>query len=153
MRRHLTKKRSILLGAAASLAVAAVAVAFWTSSGSGSGTAATGTAGNVTVNQTSTVSGLYPGGPAQTLSGDFTNANGFSVNIASITATVSATSDETACPTSNFVIGGSAGPYTVPDGTNVGSWSGLTVALQETNANQDGCQGKSITVSYTANAS
>ena len=72
---RLTKKsKKILAGAAIiSFASAGGAYAYWTNSGSGSGTATTGTNVAVTVNQTSSISGMYPGQAAQTLAGDFTN--------------------------------------------------------------------------------
>lgn len=143
------KRTAIAVGILALVAVMG-AYAFWTQGGTGSGSATAGTTSNITVNQTSTVTGLYPGGPAASLSGDFTNPNSGSVNISSVTATVSSVSPA-GCATSNFSIGGSSGANTVPVGTNVGSWSGLTIALAETNVNQDVCKGAVATISYTAN--
>ena len=47
----------------------------------GNGSGSTGTTNAITVNQTSVVTGLYPGGPAQDLSGDFDNPNPGAVGI------------------------------------------------------------------------
>lgn len=154
MRRHLNKKRAALAGVVVAIAVSAVAIAFWTSTGSGTGSAQTGTSVAITVNQTSSITGLYPGGPAQTLSGTFTNT-GSPVQVASISASVSGTSDNTNCPASNFSIGGSplAGPFSVPSGTGVGTWTGLTISMVASASNQDECKNETVNISYTANAS
>ena len=57
-------------GAAAILLGGGVAFAFWTSSGTGSGTAAAGTTDSVDISQVGSITGLYPGGPGQTISID-----------------------------------------------------------------------------------
>ena len=111
----------------------------------------------ITVNQTSTASGLYPGGPAATLSGNFDNPNASSVKISSITAAIGSISNgssdgsKPACTASDFSIGGSVGTATVPSGNGVGSWSGLTIQLLNTAANQDNCKGATANINYTAN--
>src|SRR5450759_1033138 len=72
MQKHLSKKR-VVLAAIVTVALAlasGVAYAYWTSGGSGAGSAAAGTTSGITVNQTNSVSGLYPGGPAVALSGN-----------------------------------------------------------------------------------
>jgi hypothetical protein len=147
----MTKRK---IGAAVSmlaLVAAAGAYAYWTQGGTGSGSATAGTTSNITVNQTSTVTGLYPGGPAASLSGNFDNPNSSPVTISSVTAAVTSVSPA-GCATGNFSIGGSAGPISnIPSGTGVGSWSGLTIALAETGVNQDVCKGAVATISYTAN--
>jgi hypothetical protein len=152
------KRTSAALGILLSLAVAGGAFAYWTISGSGSGTATAGTVSAVTVNQTSTVSGLYPGGSPVTLAGTFTNPNSSEVYISSVTATVSAVTTGTElgkdpCTPADFAIGGSATLNAeIPSGPGVvGAWSGLTVRMLDTGANQDNCKNASVTISYTAN--
>jgi hypothetical protein len=147
----------IFVGVLVVLAGAAVAAyAYWTSGGSGTGQATAGTTANITVNQTSSVSGLYPGGPGVTLSGNFDNPNAGSVQISSITAVVSSISgggtDATkpACTPADFSIGGAVGTTTVPSGTGVGAWSGLTIQMVNTAANQDNCKGATANITYTA---
>lgn len=150
------KRTAIAVGILALVAVVG-AYAFWTQGGTGSGSATAGTTSNITVNQTNTVTGLYPGGSPVTLSGDFTNLNSGPVNISSVTATVSSVSNgslngsKPACTASDFSIGGSSGASTVPVGTNVGSWTGLTIQLLNTSANQDNCKGATANITYTAN--
>jgi hypothetical protein len=141
----------VLIGAAVG------AYAYWTQGGGGTGTAAVDTTSAITVNQTSTVTGLYPGGPAATLSGNFNNPNASAVTISSITAVVSSISNgssdasKPACTPADFSIGGSVGTITVPSGIGVGSWTGLTIQLLNTAANQDNCKGATANISYTAN--
>jgi hypothetical protein len=61
---RLKKRKFIVLALVVVAGVSAVAgYAFWTQSGSGSGGATTGTTSSITVNQTSTITGLYLGGP------------------------------------------------------------------------------------------
>ena len=78
------------------------------------------------------------------------------MHISAITAAVRAFSttaaypSKPACTDADFTIGGSVGAITVPNGTNVGSWSGLTVAMVDGAGNQDNCKGVSITIDYTA---
>lgn len=148
------------------LAVAAVALmaaiggyAYWTQGGSGTGSATAGNTVAITVNQTSVSAGtLYPGGPAEALSGDFDNPNAHAVNISSVTAAVSSISGagtdaaKPACTTADFAIGGTSGATVVPSGTGVGSWSGLNISLLDNGLNQDNCKGATANITYTANA-
>jgi len=130
------------------------AYAYWTSTGAGDGTASTGTTTTVTVNQLSTVSGLYPGGPAVALSGNFDNPNSGKVYIGSVTASVTDTSAGTDCAAGNFQIGGTSNtPGEIVAGNGVGSWSGLTIKMLDPNSNQDLCKNVTVNIHYVANAS
>lgn len=162
MNKHKNRKRSLIV--LALLLVGAVTAvggyAYWTSSGSGTGSATADTTVTLRVNQTSTLGLLYPGGPAQALSGNFDNANAAAVTIASVTAIVSsvtplagstfAGNGKPDCTVGDFTIGGTAAGSTVPAGSGVGSWSGLTIQLRNTAANQDNCKGATANIAYTA---
>ena len=147
-----------LLAVLAALAVGAVGYAYWTQGGSGSGSATAGTTLAITVNQTGSPSGLYPGGPAAALAGTFTNPNANTANISSVTAVVRAFASHTVdaakpdCTEADFAIGGTSGATVVPAGTAVGAWSGLTVRMLDNGLNQDNCKSVAITIDYTANA-
>lgn len=152
------KSRFVALAVLAlALAVGGIAFAYWTQGGSGSGGATAGTTSAITVNQTGAPTGLYPGGPAQALSGTFDNPNAHPVHISSVTAVVRAFSVQTdntkpACTDADFAIGGAGtGPIVVPAGNGAGAWSGLTVRLLDGAGNQDNCKGVSINIDYTAN--
>ncbi len=134
------------------LALSGAAFAHWTATGSGSGQANPGTVSAITVNQTSTLSALAPGVPAQTLSGNFTNPNSGPVYVTSVTATVAGT-DQPGCDEDDYVIAGSATVNAhVPAGSGVGSWSGLTMAFNNLpGVNQNACQGAIVDIDYTSN--
>ncbi len=152
------RKRSVLIaGIVGALAISGGALAFWTQSGSGTGQATTGATSAITVNQNSSISGMYPGGAASALSGDFSNPNAHHVKIDSVTATVHTFSSQDdaakpACTEADFAIGGTSGVNDVPAGNDVGSWSGLTVRLLDLGTNQDNCKNVTIDVDYLANA-
>lgn len=152
------RKRSVLIaGIVGALAISGGALAYWTQSGSGDGQATTGSTSAITVNQNSSISGMYPGGTASALSGDFDNPNAHHVKIDSVTATVRTFSSQgdvakPACTEADFAIGGTSGANDVPSGTGVGSWSGLTVSLLDSSTNQDNCKNVTIDIDYLANA-
>jgi hypothetical protein len=144
-----TTKKKIAAGAAAAALVAStgVAAAYWTQGGTGTGSASTGTTVDVTVNQTSTISDLYPGGDAVTLSGDFDNTNDGPVKVGSVTVVVDPTFSEQddagkpACTPADFEIGGSAVvDDEIVSGSGVGAWTGLTIKLVNSATNQDNCK-------------
>ena len=155
IRRH---KRLAVITLLMTLAIAGVATAYWTQGGSGTGSGSTGTTSSITVNQTSTVANLYPGGAPQALSGDFTNPNASSVFVANVTAVVnpafSSQADVTKppCTAADFVIAGAAPVATqIASGANVGSWSGLTLQMINAATNQDNCKNVTVPILYTAN--
>jgi hypothetical protein len=124
------------------------AYAYFTGGGSGSGSATAGDTQAVVVNQTGSITGLYPDAPAKALSGTFTNPNDAPVYVASVTASVADPAGT--CAAADFVIGGTA---TVSAEVDDGStWSGLTIAMVDDGTNQDDCKNVSITINYTANA-
>ena len=158
--KFLTKKR--VAAAVAALAIGGsgmAAYAYWTGSGSGSGSASATTPTALTVNQSTSVTNLFPGATAVTLSGTFDNTNAGPVYIHNVTAAVHAFSTQTdsakpACTQADFAIGGSATvDANVAAGSAVGSWTGLTVRLLNGAGNQDNCKGQAITIDYTANGS
>jgi hypothetical protein len=154
----LRKKTAVVAtGLALVLATAAIAFAYWTNSGSGNGSAATGSDTSITVNQTSSPSGLYPGGPAATLSGNFTNPNSSKVFVHQVTASLASVeggseAGKPACTVADFAL--SSNPATVDaevePGTG-GSWSGIQVSLVNAAANQDNCKNAVLHLSYSSN--
>lgn len=132
------------------------AYAYWTNSGSGSGTATTGTNVAVTVNQTSSITGMYPGQAAQTLAGDFTNPNAGATWVTDVTATgytIDATHVSAGCTVAggNYTLGGTApvGANVIP-GANKGAWTGLTITMNNLGSNQDSCKGAIVTIAYAS---
>lgn len=148
---HLLKsKKKIIALTAGMLVVGGGAYAYWTTTGTGSGSAATGTVVGITVNQTTTVAGLYPGGPAETMSGTFTNTNSGAVYVAGVTAALGTLPG--GCVPADFTIAGTATVNAnIPSGTGVGSWTGLTIAMNNTSVSQDGCKASTIPLVLTSN--
>jgi hypothetical protein len=152
-----TKQFRVAAGLVSALAITGIALAYWSNTGAGTGTAAVGTNVPVTVKQTSTITGLYPGGPAQTLSGNFDNTNASKVYVAAVTATGLAISGAgagatPACTAADFTLGGTAPVAAeVPAGTSQGSWTGLTLAMKDLGTNQDNCKGATVTITYASN--
>jgi hypothetical protein len=134
------------------LMIAGAAFAYWTVAGSGTGQASTGTASAITVNQTSTVTAMAPGLPAQALSGNFDNPNQGPAYVASVSAAVSGT-DKVGCDASDYTIAGTSSvPGSVAAGSGVGTWSGLTIAFNnKPSTNQNACKGATVTIAYTSN--
>jgi hypothetical protein len=138
--------------------VTAGAYAYWTNGGSGSGTAVTGSNAAITVTQTTSPTGLYPGGPAAALAGKFNNGNDGKVYVNDVDATIASVTgpniDAThPCDASDYVLSGF--PVSVDAevnaGTAQGSWSGGGIALTNSAANQDGCKGATVNLTYTSN--
>lgn len=162
---RITKKKiaAVVAGTAVVALGAGTAFAFWTNTGSGTGRAAVGTTGTITVNQTSTPAGLTVAENTQALSGDFDNTGvAASLNrvFGTLTSITNGTSDgsKPACTIADFVIEGTGTITgdTVPNGTGVGSWSGLTVRMVNKPLsggalnNQDNCKNATVNISYAA---
>ena len=144
------KTRTIAIAGTLLVAVAGGAYAYWTTTGTGSGSAATGTVVGITVNQTTTVAGLYQGGPAQTISGTFTNTNSGAVYVAAAAAALGTLPD--GCLPADFTIAGAATVNAnVASGTGVCSWTGFTIAMNNTAVSQDACKASTIPMVLTSN--
>ena len=133
------------------------AFAWWTAGGSGTGSASTGSVSALTVVQTSTITGLAPGLPAQTLSGNFNNPNGGPVYVASVTASIDSVTDAngdpiTGCNSSDYTLANATMTVgaEVPSGNAKGSWTGATLAFNNKASNQDACKGAVVHLAYSA---
>jgi hypothetical protein len=149
------KRKTALVTLALMLVGAGGAFAYWTVGGSGTGTATTGTVADITVVQTSTVSGMAPGDSAQTLSGNFDNPNTGPVYVATVTASISSVTDASGDP----VVGCDKTDYTlanaamtvaaeIPAGTAQGAWTGATIKFNNKATNQDACKGATVNLAY-----
>jgi hypothetical protein len=157
----ITKKKALVAGIATVVIVggASAALAFWTTSGAGTGSASTGNVVGITVNQTSTVSGLYPNGPAAGLSGDFTNTNSGAVYVHQVTVAIESgwssnivDVSQPACTASDFtLVQPTPTNAEVASGSPVGAWGGASIFLKDTATNQDNCKDVSVNLVYTSN--
>jgi hypothetical protein len=155
MRRQLSRKAMVVVAVVAFVATAGIAFAYWSATGSGSGSADTGTTAGLTVQQTASPTGLYPGGTVA-LSGNFDNTNPGQVYITAVTATVTPFSlqpdgTKPACTEADFTISGSAPVAAeIPVGAGVGSWSGLSLNMTDAGTNQDNCKNITVPITYSA---
>jgi hypothetical protein len=149
---RVSKKKRVAVLVVGLVAVGGAALAYWTTAGSGSGSESTGTVVAVVVNQTSTVTGLAPGLPAQALSGNFDNPNSGPVYVTRVLASVTGT-DKIGCDATDYTIAGAANVGTqVPSGSSQGSWSGLTIQFNnKATTNQDACKNAVVSIAYTSN--
>ena len=153
MEGHFSKRRMIPVALAllALIAASGVAYAYWTSNGSGTGTgtAAAGVS-NLTVNQTTVLTPMYPGDSLQTISGDFNNPNSGPVYVTTVTASVASTSNA-GCTAADFTLNPATATVNaeVPAGNGVGAWTGIRIQFNDRAVNQDACKGVTVNLSYS----
>jgi hypothetical protein len=139
---------------AALVVAGGAAFAWWTTGGSGTGSATTGDVSAVTVVQTSTITGLAPGLPAQTLSGTFNNPNSGPVYIGTVTVSISSVvkavgAPAGACTSSDYALSNNPLTYNAEVLANdTSTWTGPAIAFNNTGSNQDGCKGATVNLAY-----
>jgi hypothetical protein len=151
-RKFMTKKRAIVVGAVAALAVAGAAIAFWTTSGSGSGSGSVASSNGTLVLHGTITSELTPGGSSPVA---FTadNSNSSSLQVGTVHAVVSIDKShaEAGCKASDFTIGD-----TVENQTIAAKSSGValsnegSISMADTSENQDACKGASISLALSS---
>jgi hypothetical protein len=132
------------------------AYAYWTSTGAGTGSGATGTTVAITVVQTSSVTGLYPGGPTQALSGNFNNPNPGKVYVATVTAALGSITGSVgtpACTIADYQLNNATATVNaeVDPGNAKGAWTGPTIQMLNAATNQDACKNATVNLTYTSN--
>jgi hypothetical protein len=149
MRKHLTKKRVILLAiAAAAVAIGTTAFAYFTASGSGSGSATVGSATGITLSAT-TSGDPTPGGTTGDV--DITVHNGGSGQQYVNQVTVGAITDaDTNCDTSVFSV--TPNPIDVQQNLAPGADYHVhtTLSMADNGANQDDCKGDTLSLALTS---
>jgi hypothetical protein len=153
-----SRKRAaaVATGAALTLIVGGVAFAYWSTTGTGTGSAATGDVVGVTIHATSpAVAGLYPGGPAQNVSGNFDNPNSGSVHIQQVTVAVDPTwsvGTTLPCTADDFTVTAPAATNAeIVSGTGVGAWGTATIKMNNLSTNQDNCKGVTVPLVFSSN--
>jgi hypothetical protein len=155
MRRISRIRTTALVAAGLVLVTGGAAFAYWTSGGTGTGTATTGTSVGVTVVQTSAVTGLAPGGAAQTLSGNFDNTNTGPAFVGTVTASISSVTKAGGapagtCDATDYTLTNAAMTVNaqVPAGTGQGAWTGATIQFNNKATVQDACKGATVNFAY-----
>lgn len=151
MKRMTTGRYVVAASAAAGLVLlGGAAFAYWTSSGTGTGTAGAGTTSAVTIAQTGSINGLFPGGTAQPVNFTITNPGTSPVTLAAVAVSVTDTTDS-GCTAADFTVTQPtdiAGSIAGSNGTK--SSSTATIAMKETGANQDACKGVTVHLAFAA---
>jgi Flp pilus assembly protein TadG len=155
------KKRRLIPVALAILVLvvgSGVAYAYWTSGGSGTGAGTAAGGVSVTVNQTTSLTGMYPGQDPQALAGNFTNATGASVFVTTVTVSIDpvtpVSGNPGTCDATDFAL--ASATATVNAQVPVGSpeltvtWSGPTIQfVNKPLVDQNGCKGATVNLVYS----
>ncbi|KGA10375.1 MAG: hypothetical protein GM44_4210 [actinobacterium acAMD-2] len=149
-----TKRGTLLVAslATALLVGGGVAFAYWTTTGSGTGSAAAGDSSPVDVTQTNTVTGLYPGGPAQDIDLNIDNSNDADQYLAKVTVSVSSTSNA-GCTAADFTVTDATIGAEVPSGSTnayAGSDTGASIKMNNAATSQDACKNATINLAFNA---
>ena len=152
----ITRRRGIVLGVIASLAIGGAAVAYWTAGGAGTGSgSAAGSQSALTANQTTTLSAMYPGDSAQTISGNFDNSNSGPIHVGTVTASIASVTKAAGapagtCDASDFTLANAAMTVNaeIPVGTGKGAFTGATLKFNNKATNQDACKGATVNLAY-----
>lgn len=153
----ITRKRALIgLACTCSLVAAGAAFAYFTTNGSGTGTATVGSSSAVTLHATITAN-LYPG-VSSPVSFTVDNPSSGSQRVGTITlASITTDAGHSSCST---VLTGGNPDFAMPAVTvnkNFAAGNGQsvtptgTLTMNETGANQDACQGASLTLHLTSN--
>lgn len=151
-----SRKSIVITGTVAGVLVGGAAFAYWTASGDGTGAATTSAgASNLAVNQTSSISNMYPGDSAQTIRGTVENKAANSAYVASVTATIAGVTKATGvagtCDATDFTLASAVMPVAqdIASGATV-TFSGATIKFNNKNENQDACKGATVNLAYAA---
>ena len=157
-RNLITKKRAVVLGVVAVLAVAGIAIAYFTSSGSGTGSATVGSSSAFKVTVSAPSGGpLYPGSGSESLAysventgSGFENLNATSVEVASKGGNITESGTEVAgCLSTWFTATDtSPAPKNLKGGESANG--SVKVTMQDSGTPQDACQGKSPDITVNA---
>jgi hypothetical protein len=153
-----TKKGIALLATLVVAAGAAVAAyAYFTTGASGTASAGVGGPTALTIAQKGTISDLLPGGPAAPVDFTIHNPTAGDLGVNYVLVQVTGTNAGAACTAANFQVNqnyGNVGEIdagqTYDSTTDPGPHSGTTVQMVETHASQDGCEGATVNLTFTA---
>jgi ABC-type glycerol-3-phosphate transport system substrate-binding protein len=146
MKKHLTKKRVILLAiAGVAAALAAGAFAYFTATGSGTGTATVGSASNINLSS-DPVTGLFPGGADVPVTVHISNPGGGAQFVNTVSGSVG---DNGGCLGSWFQVDLVTYAATIAAGGS--DTASTNVRMLDSGTNQNVCQGKSMTVNWSSN--
>jgi hypothetical protein len=150
-------KHGIVLGVVAAVVLATGAYAYFTAGGSGTGTASAQDAQTpLVIKQTGSLTAMFPGDTAQTLSGKFDNPNAGPIYVGTVTAAIASVKTAAGgavvgCDATDFTLTNAAMSVDaeVPSGLAQGAWTGAKIQFNNKNSNQDACKGVVVHLAYT----
>jgi hypothetical protein len=153
------KKRGLIpVGIALLVFVAATGVVYgyWSVNGGGTGSAAAAdSVTNLTVNQTTVLTPMFPGDTAQTISGTFNNPNSAATWVNTVTVSISSVvkaggAPAGTCDATDFTLANPVATVNalIPVGNPQGNWTGPTLQFFNKAVNQDGCKGATVNLAY-----
>jgi hypothetical protein len=147
-RRLINKKRALVLGAVAMLAVAGVAVAYWTTTGSGEGSGKVAASNGTLVLHGTITEALTPGGSSPvTFTAD--NAGTTSLQVGTVHAVVS--TNKVGCEPKDFTIADTEENQVIAkESSGVALTKNGSISMADTAANQDACKGATITLTLSS---
>ncbi len=153
---HFTKKRALVAGVVASLAIGTVAFAFFTNTGSGTGSATVGTSSATEITQTNSLAAFYPT-TSQDVKVTVKNPGSGSqfvgdVKLASITADAAHGECDTSVSGTNaaFTMADIPVQATLAAGATSAEKTG-SLKMNDTGVSQNNCQGATLTLNFTSN--
>lgn len=152
MFRNLMKKRILVLGVVAVMAVAGVAIAYWTTTGSGEGSGSVAASNGTLTLHGSITNALTPGGSSPVA---FTADNGgsSSLQVGTVKAEVSIDAEhaEKGCKASDFTIADTEENQVIAaKSSKVALAHDGTIEMADTGVSQDGCKGAEISLALSS---
>lgn len=152
MFRNLMKKRILVLGVVAVMAVAGVAIAYWTTTGSGEGSGSVQASNGTLTLHGSITNALTPGGSSPVaFSAD--NGGSSSLQVGTVKAEVSIDAEhaEKGCKASDFTIADTAENQVIAaHSTGVALGKEGSIAMADSSENQDACKGATISLALSS---
>jgi hypothetical protein len=151
-RKMINKKRAVVLGVVAVLAVAGIAVAFWTASGSGSGTGKVANS-NGTLSLSGKISNELSPGSTSPVTFTASNSGTSSLQVGTIASVVSIDKAhaEAGCKASDFTISPTVENQTVAAGaSNEALGTDGSITMADTEVSQDACKGATVSLELSS---
>ena len=148
------KTTAVIAGGVLAVATAGGAYAYWTTQGEGSGSATTSAgAANLAVQQTSTITNMFPGDAPQALTGTVRNNAANAAYVTKVTASIANVVlplGATGCDASDYTLANAEMPVAkdVAAGDTV-AFAGASIKFNNKDTNQDGCKGARVLLTYT----
>jgi hypothetical protein len=152
MFRSIPKRKALVVGLIATLALAGAAFAYWTTTGSGSGSGSVASSNGTLVLHGTINSQLTPGG-SSSVSFTADNANSSSLQVGTVHAVVSIdTAHATAgCDAADFTINDTIENQRIAaNSTAVALANDGSISMADTAANQDACKGATISLALSS---